>query len=662
MKVGIFTDTYLPDLNGVATSSYTLAKALVNHGHEVLIITTDLKKGEQYEDEFDVYRMSGIELKNLYDYRLSNIFSAIAMKKIMNFHLDIIHIQTEFSVGIFGKIVAHLLNIPLVYTYHTQYEDYVHYAPVIGKVDSMQPLLKKAVEKISQLYGDDCTELIAPSIKTRDILKGYGIDKEISVIPTGLELDRFEETALDKDHLAMVKQECRIDDGCFHLIFLGRIAPEKSIDYLIRALTYLDDKVKLLIVGGGPGIDELKQLATSLGVMSQVLFLGPKSKEEVPYYYHVCDAFASASVSETQGLTYIEALSAKLPVLARYDQPLEDIIEEGKNGFFFNNEKELAELVLKLRTMDLSEMKANSYASSRRFGIDHFYEHIIEVYEKAIVDKHYTYKISSMVSLPNQMVEVGFKLHNHTISLRLPEMYILKHPVELGQVIEHQQFKMMQDYEQVYKGYKKALRYLSVKDYTKKQMYDKLAKSEDLSKEQLETLMKLLEERKLINDEAYASEYISQQLNHGHGVRKSLLKLKSKGIDAQVIDDTDPEQYLDQEVAKATTLALKLFENNRSKSYEALRRHIKQYLFNHGFSSKAIIEALNALPTAMDDEDEWAYLEREYEKIFPRYEKKYDGYELKQHLYQYLMRKGYEASMISQFLDDMEESRGGLDD
>ena len=134
MKIGIFTDTYLPDINGVASSSQILRNELVKHGHEVLVVTTEIKKGSVYEGEPNVYRLSGIELKNLYDYRLASFFSAKAMKTIKHMNLDLIHIQTEFSVGIFGKIAAHLLNIPIVYTYHTQYEDYVHYAPVIGKL------------------------------------------------------------------------------------------------------------------------------------------------------------------------------------------------------------------------------------------------------------------------------------------------------------------------------------------------------------------------------------------------------------------------------------------------------------------------------------------------------------------------------------------------
>lgn len=646
MRIGIFTDTYLPDLNGVATSSYTLAKALVDHGHEVMIITTDLKKGESYEDQFNVYRMSGIELKNLYDYRLSNIFSAIAMKKIMDFHLDLIHIQTEFSVGIFGKIVAHLLNIPLVYTYHTQYEDYVHYAPLIGKVDSMQPLLKKAVEKISQLYGDDCTALIAPSIKTKEILKGYGIDKDIAVIPTGLELERFEYSSLDKAHLEKVKAECGIQDGGFHLIFLGRIAPEKSIDYLIRALTYLDQTVTLVIVGGGPGVDDLKQLASDLGVCKQVKFLGPKTKEEVPYYYHACDAFVSASVSETQGLTYIEALSARLPVLARFDQPLADIIEEGKNGFFFTDEKELADLVVKLRAMDLEALKNYSYQFSRRFGIDHFYDQIIDVYQKAIKEKHYTYKISSMMALPGQMIEVGFTLHHHTISLRLPENYVLRHQLEVGQVIEHDEFKKLQDDEQIHKAYKKALRYLSIRDYSKKQMQDKLSKGDEFTSEQLEAVMHLLEERHLIDDEVYAKDFIASQLKNGNGIKKAVLKLKEKGVYANV----EKGDYAAEEVTQATALAHKLYASNHNKSYEALRRYIKQTLFNHGFSSEAIIAAVDSLPTTIDEANEFDLLEKEYQKALQRYTRRYDGYALRQHIYQYLLRKGFSSEMIQEIL------------
>ena len=133
MRIGIFTDTYLPDINGVATASHILRNELVKHGHEVLVVTTEIKEGTTYEDDPNVIRLSGIEMKWLYDYRLANFYSAKAMKMIRQANLDLIHVQTEFSVGIFGKIAAQILNIPVVYTYHTQYEDYVHYLPVFGK-------------------------------------------------------------------------------------------------------------------------------------------------------------------------------------------------------------------------------------------------------------------------------------------------------------------------------------------------------------------------------------------------------------------------------------------------------------------------------------------------------------------------------------------------
>ena len=161
------------------------------------------------------------------------------------------------------------------------------------------------------------------------MLLGYGIKNDINVIPTGLELNRFEKSSLDLMKLETVKKECGISEDTFNLIFLGRVAPEKSIDLVISSLPKVieqNPKIRLIVVGGGPGLDDLKDLADSLDLNDYIYFAGPKDAKEVPYYYHACDAFVSASISETQGLTYIEAMAASLPVLARYDKNLEGII------------------------------------------------------------------------------------------------------------------------------------------------------------------------------------------------------------------------------------------------------------------------------------------------------------------------------------------------
>ncbi len=665
MRIGIFTDTYLPDINGVASSSHILRNELVKHGHDVLVVTTEIKKGTEYIDDDNVYRLSGIELKNLYDYRLSSFFSLKAMAKIKAMDLDVIHVQTEFSIGIFGKIVAHLLNIPVVYTYHTQYEDYVHYAPVIGKIEPMQPLLKKGVSWISRIYGDNCTELVAPSVKTKEILETYGIENDIHVIPTGLELERFEASNLNEQQLTEVKKECgTYESSAFTLIFLGRVAPEKSIDMVISALPHLKDavpEIRLVVVGGGPGLDELKTLAVDLDVEDKVYFAGPKDGTVVPYYYHACDAFISASTSETQGLTYIEAMAAGLPVLARYDKNLDGIIQNQSNGYFFEDLDSLVACVKQLLATNLAQMKQQAYADSKQYSSEVFYEKIYDVYKKAILHKHYSYKIDNISARPNEMCEVVLKLDNHHISLHLPEKYVLAHQLEVGQVIEQDTFKDMQTYEFVVKGYKKALKYLTTRDYTKKQMIEKLEKTGDYESQYIEIIISLLEDKKLIDDENFALDYVKRTSRMGVGIRKSIRKLKEKGISDEVIEIVKANYSRAIDVETAQEMVRKIYRNNKTRSKVALKHAVRDKLFYNGYEPDVIEEAMADVPFELNDQFERQLLHKELEKAKKKYSTKYTGRELQNKIFVYLSRKGFEYDLIKEVSEEGNEDFGSND-
>lgn len=658
MKIGIFTDTYLPDINGVASSSYILRNALEALGHEVIVVTTELKKGDTYQDIGNVYRLSGIEVKQLYDYRLAQFFSLKAMHMLKEMNLDVIHIQTEFSVGIFGKIVARLLNIPVVYTYHTQYEDYIHYAPIIGKMDLMQPLLKKAASKVSQLYGDNCTELIAPSVKTKEMLEGYGVKKHIYVIPTGLELHRFEKSNIDPTHLSKVKEECGITDDLFTLIFLGRIAPEKSVDLVISSLPLIietNKNIRLVIVGGGPGVDDLKQLTQDLNLVDYVYFAGPKPANEVPYYYHASNAFVSASISETQGLTYIEAMAASIPVLARYDKNLEGIIQEGSNGYFFDSKEQLAKYVLSFMDQDLSSMKQQAYTDSRQYSSETFGMSVLEVYYQAIIDKHYTYKVEHIIGKANNICDVILKFDQQTITCSVPEKFVIQSQIEEGQVLEHDKFEEMQTYEIVVKGYNQALKYLTIKDYTKKQMRDKLIQNKYCDPRTIEIILKLLEEKNLIDDSTYAKEFIQNTSSKSLGFRKVLSKLKEKGIQDDIIEEIKNMYSFDLELQKAISLVKKTIMGNQSKSKQALKKKVADKLFLNGFDYEVIQTAIESVSFDESLQKEKEILYKEYEKGLKKYQHRYNGKELANKMFIYLSRKGFEYDMIKSVLEEGED-------
>ena len=161
MRIGIFTDTYTPDINGVVSSVVTLQKGLEAAGHEVYIVTGQ-KNSLHAHREGNVIRMPGLELKKLYGYTLSTPYHFEVKKEVEDLHLDVIHVQQEFSVGIFGRILGHSLHIPVVYTYHTMYEDYTHYVNFFD-LESVEKISKKAVHSLSRYLCNSVSGIIAPS-------------------------------------------------------------------------------------------------------------------------------------------------------------------------------------------------------------------------------------------------------------------------------------------------------------------------------------------------------------------------------------------------------------------------------------------------------------------------------------------------------------------
>ena len=341
MRIGLFTDTYPPEINGVANSTYLLKNALTELGHDVYVITVNAKGGvdSHWEEDGKTLRFKGTELRFLYGYVLTSPFHFKALQEIKNLNLDIIHDQTEFGVGIFAHICAMQLGIPLVSTYHTTYEDYTHYVNFIHSrtVDSYA---KKGVAKVSRLYGDASISVIAPSKKTKDMLIGYHIRRDIDVIPTGLDLDEFHPSLHDARKTAEIRTKYGFSADDTVIVSVGRIAQEKSLDVVMQGFANAVKaglSVKMLIAGDGPDFGRMKQMAADLDLEKDVVLAGAVPRKDIPSLYRACDLFASASLSETQGMTFIEALASGLPLLVRYDEVLQDLVSEGEDGWFFKD-------------------------------------------------------------------------------------------------------------------------------------------------------------------------------------------------------------------------------------------------------------------------------------------------------------------------------------
>jgi len=390
MRVGIFTESYPPLVNGVSTSILMLEHALTKLGHEVFIITvSDNKKDYVLENNGHILRLPSVNLANCYDYKMTSVYPIKAVNMIKKMNLDVIHSNVEFTVGIFARVVSEQLSIPLVHTYHTNWEDYTHYITKNKKI--LDDICKKLLKYLVVFFEDKTvTELIVPSNKIYNLFKDkYKFTKNIHIIQTGIETSKFYKENFNQKDINSLKKKLGIKKKDFVVMTVSRLAKEKSVDRIInnhKELVKKYSNMKLLIVGDGPDIDKLKDEAKSLGVSDSVIFTGKVPLSDIPIYYQLGNVFVTASKSETQGLTVVEAISSSLPVLAVKDDSFVNSVIEDFNGFVFTDDEKYINSISKLYDdKELYNRLSNqSRLLSEDFSSEYFALKVLKVYETAI--------------------------------------------------------------------------------------------------------------------------------------------------------------------------------------------------------------------------------------------------------------------------------------
>ena len=390
MRVGIFTESYPPLVNGVSTSILMLEHALTKLGHEVFIITvSDNKKDYVLENNGHILRLPSVNLANCYDYKMTSVYPIKAVNMIKKMNLDVIHSNVEFTVGIFARVVSEQLSIPLVHTYHTNWEDYTHYITKNKKI--LDDICKKLLKYLVVFFEDKTvTELIVPSNKIYNLFKDkYKFTNNINIIQTGIETSKFYKENFNQKDINSLKKKLGIKKKDFVVMTVSRLAKEKSVDRIInnhKELVKKYSNMKLLIVGDGPDIDKLKDEAKSLGVSDSVIFTGKVPLSDIPIYYQLGNVFVTASKSETQGLTVVEAISSSLPVVAVKDDSFVNSVIEEFNGFVFTDDEKYINSISKLyEDKDLYNRLSNqSRLLSADFSSEYFALKVLKVYETAI--------------------------------------------------------------------------------------------------------------------------------------------------------------------------------------------------------------------------------------------------------------------------------------
>jgi len=389
MNIGIFTDAYEPHISGVTTSIKMLKEALEAMGHNVYIVTANLTNHKFiYDKKNKIIYIPGIKT-GIYNTRLTNIYSKKAFNIIKEWNLDIIHSQTEFGIGAFSRIVSKKLNIPVVHTYHTLYEDYVYYV-THGFFDNLG---KKLVIKITKYFCDKkCNELIVPTTKIKDLfINKYHITRNINVIPSGIDTKKFELNLNIEKNLKKIRREYKIKNTDFIIGSVGRIAKEKSFDEeikTIKKLIDLNNNIKLMIIGDGPELENLKNLVKDLNIEKNIIFTGKINYDLIPSYYNLFNIMVSFSKTETQGLTIIEGLASSLPVICIKDESFEAMVLNDYNGYLFKNTEEFINLTLKLISNQklYDKMCINAKNSVHKYSKEVFASDVLKVYSKAITN------------------------------------------------------------------------------------------------------------------------------------------------------------------------------------------------------------------------------------------------------------------------------------
>ena len=377
MKILITTDWYKTAANGVATSVRNLEKGLRECGADVRILTLS-PNYRSYVKGSTTYISSLNEGKIYPNARILAIVRRKLINDLIDWKPDIIHSQCEFSTFIMARRIAKRVRCPIVHTYHTIYEDYSHY------IIHNKRLGKNAMITFTKQIAKRVDGMIAPTQKVSDLLMRYGCRTPIWVMPTGLDLAKICSHE-DNEHKIALKRKLGIPLDKKVILYAGRLASEKNITEIIEMLGHIRPKnAVFLLVGDGPdrkGVE--KSIADNK--LDFAIMTGMVKPRDMRFYYGIADIFVSASRSETQGLTYIEALANGLPLLCRRDQCLENVLIDGVTGYAYNTEEDFAAHLEELLDGDISKLKENAVnLINRQYSLKNFAEHALKIYAECL--------------------------------------------------------------------------------------------------------------------------------------------------------------------------------------------------------------------------------------------------------------------------------------
>ncbi len=385
MRIAIFAETYVPFINGVVTHVKVLKDGLTRLGHEVLIVTADPEARKHYIKD-GVLHCPAHTMKRLYGFGMASPVSRKRMQLLKAFQPDVLHVQQEFGIGLFGVEAAKKLHKPLVYTLHTMYDEYLFY--VVPK--PLIPLAKPIAYKYFRWLAGRATYVTSPSAKAQEFFDRCKAHRKVRLVPNSVEIEAFNPAQFSEAELDQVRAELGIPKDAVTGIFVGRMGKEKSVDVLLGywARFFRGDAGKrLLIVGDGPELENLEDEAKRLGIHSQVTFTGSVEHTHIAKYYAVCDFYVTASLSEMMSISMLEGAASGLPVVQRYDEKNANHYQEGLNSFTYKTEEQFEEIIRRMAEATEEEKHARKEAvrlSMKEKGETQLAKCLLKVYRAAI--------------------------------------------------------------------------------------------------------------------------------------------------------------------------------------------------------------------------------------------------------------------------------------
>ncbi len=382
MKIALVTDTYFPRINGVSTSTQIFAEEFVKLGHEVHIYAPDYPNSIDENNHLKIYRFPSLYLFFDPEDRLGMPWTDKKLiRQFVENKYDIVHTQTPFTLG--GPAVkwARKSGAKVVHTYHTLFAAYTeHYIWFLPKSFGVW-----YAKNASRRYCNSCDLLITPSTEMKNVLLSYNVTKPVEVIPTGIRLERF--NGKDRERFRKMKGYKPEDQV---VLFMGRVAEEKNIDFLMRVVHRLKPHIpnlQFLIAGEGAAKKHLEKMTVDLDMKDYVHFAGYLSKEDWRDCYTGSDLFVFASITETQGLVVTEAMAAETPVVAVGEMGIKDVMASGKGGLVTKlDENEFAEAVRRMLTDKAfyAQKKSETLTEAEKWSSTSMAKRMVEAYEKIL--------------------------------------------------------------------------------------------------------------------------------------------------------------------------------------------------------------------------------------------------------------------------------------